>query len=206
MKSATLTKYARERIVDKLITHKVNNDKNLKKFFEDSKQFTNDVYEDLYGKDIEKMDALPKGWLPETEYITVQLGDSRGYAQLYFSGYSRFNNIRYSLLEKFCVKNTKRRILGNARSKVYSVGDPLTHRYEDLQRMKKSIEEEYRTALATANSILNSVNTTKQLIETWPEVETFVREVFGTTKPVYLPTIDLYSVNKKFDLPVEEVV
>src|SRR6185369_9662723 len=45
------------------------------------------VYEDIYRSgDREKMAALPEGWLPSNNGISVQFGDGRGYETLAFNG------------------------------------------------------------------------------------------------------------------------
>ena len=124
--------------------------------------FSVQVYEDLYDDSTRKeMEALPNGWLVESDTFNVQFGATS-------SGYCRRN------LQK------KKRFLAKHKEshsqclKVYEESHPLAVAHDNLTKAQESLKEEKYRAIASAKSLVFSCRTTKQLKELWPEIKKYI--------------------------------
>ena len=108
--------------------------------------------------------------------MAVNFGNQ--YKYLSFNGdYSRYN-----CHNEIKVRGTSRKRIekidpnGHGSRKLYENDHKLTHEHIDLEREEEKLHKEVHKAMAASNAALWSVNTLKQLLEVWPEVEEFVPE------------------------------
>lgn len=169
--------------------------------------FADAVYRDIYDATTRRrMEALPKGWLPESEDIRVQFGDASRYDELYFDGR------RHSRHEAFMKyrDNAKisRRITSvhrNGCAKTYDFGHTLCAAYEDLRGREKGLQDQIGTAATQASALLRNATTTKKLIDEWPEVAPLVEAVLPTSQRIRtLPAVPIADLNAAFRLPVTQ--
>jgi hypothetical protein len=200
MASTRLTQDAREQIATAVLLHRFQEP--VDALVVDRAAFAEEVYNDIYRKsDREKMAALPKGWLPETNAINVQFGDQRGYESLQFSGklYSRLGSLR----SKDDGKSIERRAFSkNVHScvKVYEPDHRLSLKHDALDQRYTELKAEFEAAERQVKAALNSATTINKLVEMWPEVEPFVRKFDAS--PLKVPSIPTDQLNKLLDLPV----
>jgi hypothetical protein len=185
MTSVKLTKSIREFISDKIIQDA------FKEKFESLNKQANElaclVYYDLYPKkQIQQMEALPKGWLPEKSTVTAQFGtSSRGYVTLELGFEIKVPHEGY----RGC-------------SKVYDDEHEFTEKYGEYSAFREEITEQKRKATTKTNAVLDSVTTTNKLRSIWPEIENYIAEAernFSTG--VNLPAPIILDLNKDLNLP-----
>jgi hypothetical protein len=200
-----LTNYIRETLALEIMRHRFSDE--IEAFVTSRKSFASDVYDDLYRKvEREKIDALPAGWLPETNLISVQFGDTgAAYASLYFNGgvYGSFNKLRKKSTDK--IENINRRVLSkhnNHCAKVYAPDHRLSVRHQALISASKDLGERISAAEKQANAAINSVTTLPALLKSWPEIEPFTQRFFSN--PTKLPAIPVGKLNEIFKLPVKK--
>ena len=201
--SVRLTNDLREKIQKKLLSHKFI--KPLDRLADKKARFALKVYNDIYSKkERDLMQTVPADWLETSTSICVSFVSD--YMHLSFNGdYSRYNCHR-----EIQVRGTRReyiRMIDPVRShgarKVYDNDHKLTHEHTDLQREEEDLHKEVHEAMAASNAALWSVNTLKQLLEVWPEVEEFVPEYALRQDPkgkVNLPALPIDDLNASFGL------
>jgi len=197
-----LTNILRESIAKAVLTHRFQED--IANLTSDRAALADDVYCDIYSKTTrEKMGALPKGWLTESNSIGVQFGEnSRSYENLTFNG--EF----WGRIGKYCPvpsREDRRRVFathGHGCVKVYTEDHELSRqhaelmaRHDDLKTTVELAERQVSAALASASSI-------SRLISLWPEVEPFAGPF--DVKPEKLPAVPTDVLNKLLELPVSE--
>ena len=179
-KSTKLTKYLRDSICRQII--KDSFDSQFAEIEAERKVFSLKVYDDIYsGETRQAMDALPSGWLPESDEFYVQFGaDGSGYCRRAFDSPKRF-------LGKDVITRTQC-------LKVYDTGHPLTHEHEDLTNKLNDLRAKKDKAIQQAMAVLESCTTTKQLKELWVEIAKYVEQYEPTeerTTAVALVTDEL---------------
>lgn len=183
LKSQKITWNIARRIKDAVIKHRFADDRDA--LVERERVFADAVYRDVYKAHLKKMEALPEGWL-----------QSQGHFHVAFGG-------QYERIKFGDVRRVLARDVHNA-AKVYDATHKLTVEFRAIKDADKSLRDSVREAESKVESAINSFNTTKQLIEGWPEVEKFVRQIVGQPK-VNLPTVETKALNKLLDLPPEDI-
>lgn len=162
MPSTRLTKEMKEQIASKILSKAyIKKEKSIE---EQRFAFSERVYKDIYKKELDQMNDLPQGWLPESSEFTVQFGGRQ-------TGYCR-RMLREP--KRFQAHHVKRY---NQCIKIYSDNHKFTKKHDALTEKWESIREEKKNAERSIWAMLNSCNTTKQLKEAWPEIAKYV-EIF----------------------------
>lgn len=199
--STRLTNDIRKMITRAVLRHRFN--EQVDALIAERAEFADAVYRDVYSKpDRERMDALPKGWLPEESGLEVQCGTSGSrYERTDFDG-SIYGPLRFvSTMKKD--NDTLRRVLHkHARrcAKVYGTDHKLSVWHDEIGQRVSSLLAEYKTAEQQTAAALASVGTIKRLIEAWPEVAPFALPF--EYAPKQLPSVSTETLNKLLDLPV----
>lgn len=189
MKSLRLTKQLRESILNSFIEkYKTANPEPA---------LTIDEYEikcDLAEAIHEKVYSSFVGKIPEDMYSMSRcikiMWPNESIASLYFrdnaSGEDRRISTRVSKVEYVLTKD-----------------DTLYIDYQcklELYRKEQSIYNEYQKNLSKFKSnisqVLESVNTTKQLVEVWPESEPFLPKEVSNPSSINLPAVNFAEINK----------
>jgi hypothetical protein len=136
------------------------------------------------------MRKLPSNAFPKSDTLQVQFGGT--YKSLEFpkdtaSGTREERQFFYEHKNRCCIS--------------FDARHPLVTRYHKLEQAKKALREEIQKAKAAAHATLNKANSTKQLLELWPEVEPFIGDLVSNTPCVAL-AIPIPELNKTFGLPV----
>lgn len=200
--STRLTNDLRESIATAVLRHRFTEP--VDALIADRAAFADAVYSDIYRKaDREKMEALPKGWLPECNRIGVQFGSTgRSYEIVNFDGsfYGSLGSMRTKVKD---APSSDRRVQNrhaHGCAKVYDDQHKLSLRHEELGARQSALTAEYDAAKRQIKSALASVGTIKKLIEVWPEVAPFAMKF--DEGPRNLPSLPTAKLNELLDLPV----
>lgn len=176
--SNRLTKYQIERAMERLLEHRFKEERDA---VQARLSAVGDaVYEIAFPEaQRRRMDALPKGWLPEVDSVRFQVGDA---------------GVRCSSL------SASRRV-PDSRScgvlLVVSPTDPVALDYESADRDEKSLNEDQR-ALRRELRVLYQFTTLPKLRDAWPEAVQF----FAVDEP---PTPNLPAVKYDFQALSEKL-
>jgi hypothetical protein len=146
-------------------------------------QLAAEVYRDVYIQNLDKMKAMPAGFLPEAESIYVKFDDE-------------MTSVDWGENRRIADDHSAYKAV----AKVYGPRDDLSKCFFALKKQKSALESEKSKARGNAKAILKDCTTLAKLLRVWPEVEPFTRE-FAPAK-VNLPAIPRPIVNKQFGLPV----
>lgn len=201
--SIKLTKYMRDDIAKRLLSHKFTKD--YLAIVEKRKAFAEELYNDIFSaEDRKKMYELPNGWLPEESSISFQIGGGSGYTNIRVNGsfYScELGNIMESIPPLFKRVPNKRR---HGALKVYDTTSSFSIRYTKLENETQDLIKQVRDAQTKVESALASVTTIGKLIQVWPEIKPFTNKWINASAEYKLPAIPVQDLNETFELPVEE--
>lgn len=190
-----LTKDMKTEIVDALLAHKFK--PLVAELAKEVATFAVAAHAAHFGDRLARMNALPKGWLHETDVM-----NSARYEDNYYSIY--YNGqivLRYSsaathfVFTKYKVEGGKKylRHLSSETSVKPKNAGPLLDKVITLQK-------EYDEMRSQLNSTLYPFNNADKLIEHWPEVKPFVPDYVPPVKN--LPAVQSGELNAKLGLPV----
>lgn len=206
MATVRLTNNIREALLNKLLERAFK--ARCDEFMKRAGAFALRVHVDVFGSDLDKMNALPDGWLPKDDDITVRFGYTQ--TRLSFDGtlgrdgitdafrkcgsrggstvYRRFTYSKYGTV-----------------AKEYNARHALAEEYEAFINERKDLSDEIERAAHTAKAAVDSCSSIQKLISIWPEVEEFAREFLrdGERKAL-LPDIPRSQLNAILNLPPEE--
>jgi hypothetical protein len=171
-----LTNPLRAQIRNIALTHGF--EKRLKALEESELQLTNNIWEALWGKHREAIEALPKGWyleMDDTRTIPFTIGGEHTYLKV----------------------NTKLRwpsITYNA----FRINDrQVVRMWHDHAEEKKKYDEEYRVAHATLDAMLKGYRTIESLRDGWPEGKAFYKNIERLIPtPPGLPAVQIVKLNE----------
>lgn len=169
--------------------------------------WSEEVYKDVLGKDLDKINSLPEGWLRTDTDMSVKLGND--VIKVYFGGGphwslpSAFKSAGISSRKSIAKRLPNKMI--NAVTKIYDVDHPIAAAHETIRRDEVDLSKEIEDAARTTKAVIDSVSTVKRLIAVWPEVDEFARPYLedGERKAL-LPDIPRAALNKALNLPPEE--
>lgn len=170
-------------ILNRAIEHAFGKrEENLKKI---EQAFAEDIYNDTYSPDTQaKMKALPASFFKKVSHILCRFS-------------SDDDNVEFSEKKIIAYKHY------DSVAKVYEDSHPLSIRYFEIKKIKKQFQQERSDAIYTTRSLLESVNTIGQLLDTWPEAEIFVSDLINKTP--YLPTHPIAKLNEMLGLtPIQQ--
>jgi hypothetical protein len=180
MSTVRLNQGMRDTIMGRLMKHAFEKrELDLRK--EDTK-LADDVYDDIYPKDIKKKMAD----LPAEFFLSVQ------HLKVSFAG--QFEQVVMS-----AARPASKRHDYNA-AKVYDAKDPLSVRYFEIGKTRTKLREDRARAKSAARAALDSCSTIKQLLEVWPEAGAFVADFTAPPKTRAL-TLSIKDLNKTLGLP-----
>lgn len=156
-----LSQYARDEIGSKLLKRAFDH-----RFFEFKAELAklhDAVYHYLYNDDeLQKMEAMPDGFLVETDSILVRFGDDSMHA-------SNFFNVQWTEPRRVAVKHDE----GRTGAVVIPTSHPLVTWSDDIKERRERLEAEKEHARRQTVAMLRSYSTLERLIQAWPEVEPF---------------------------------
>lgn len=203
--SVSLSDERRKRLIATLITERF--EKPVRALVPKHASLALAVYHDYFTRSqIEKMNALPEGWLPRLSHISARFGVGDGSsANLSFNGeFSLFREIICCKIR--ALPEVEHPVPYNRMhlSNDYAKDHPLTVRRESIRAEIRSLRAEIDKIKLEISGVLNSVTTTGKLVSVWPEIETTVRKLFPIER-VNLPAPVVTDLNLKLGLkPVRQ--
>ena len=194
-----LTNDIRESIRKDILRHRFR--KPVDALVEKRALIANKCYHRLYPKEIqERMEALPKGWLPSVGSIGVQVGDDGSrFHQMAFNGgfYSTpFSPIQTHRDQVELLMQYRHRSGCAIR---LDMDDPISTEWFVMMNEMNDLYKAIEAAKSSIIYALRSVTTTKRLIEVWPEVAAFAKEYDDI--PAKVPAIPRQTLNEALHLP-----
>lgn len=200
--STRLTNDLRDTIASDILRHRFS--EQVDALIADRAAFAEAVYCDIYRKaDREKMEALPKGWLPECSKVGVQFGSTgRSYETVSFDGsfYGPLGSMRTRVKDAPSSDRRMQNRHAHGCAKVYDDQHKLSIRHQELADRHSALKADFETAKRQTMAALASVSTIKRLIEAWPEVAPFATK--HEAAPRQLPSVPTEKLNEMLGLPV----
>lgn len=185
MSSNRLTEYSRARILERVLTHRFQAQRDAveKRKLELGLKF----YNDLYPKDIQKkMAALPSDFFDTNAHAHVVFGEESG----------THKHVEFDK-ERQTSYYGRRRV-----QKVYPLQHPLVVEYEQYEAADQQLNADTNALHREVYAVLRSVTTDKKLLQVWPEVAPFLRAA-DEPEPASLPAVQIVDLNLRLGLPVE---
>lgn len=141
------------------------------------------VYERKYGHLQEVLDQVPESLLDMRNYILVRIGGT-------------------------CIHPNFRQVEGKTRDRPFDdcyidATEEEEREYKRVSKQDRKLIQAFDTAMREQNTyreevrdVLASVNTTKQLLELWPEVEEFIPGTLRDPSSIQRPAISVVSLNE----------
>lgn len=179
MKSKQLTNMVKDTIVERILTKVF--DERLKELKKQKIALADACYAFRYTK-------KELGMIQELQSQTNNRAFSNNeVVYMHFGG--RHASLRMSESRPFLYKDLE--------SKTKLAADhKLTLQWDDLKRKEADINSEKKKLTQEVRALLNSVNTTKQLLEAWPESEVFLQGLFEPSGQM-LPMVQVKTLNEK---------
>lgn len=129
-----------------------------------------------------KMKALPDGWLPTVSHFEVRT-IARGF-------------LSFKLDKEYPIpfEDYRSTITYDTRTKENDL-------IEDFCLEREKVSDARRELRTKIYAVLNSVNTVKQAVDTWPEAEKFIQEACGVKLKSQVPAVIIADLNNQLDLP-----
>ena len=213
-----LTITNRDSLAQKILAHKYGNTK-FTELEQQTASLALAIYNDCFtDADQEKMNAIPKGWLPLADQIRVSY-DHGTQVVLNFNGSVRdlvpyrtsriIGSKAFSSLKGVFRLSTFDKISTSYRSSEinHAVTDPeLTKRIIAHVKQFSDLSTEVASLNSNIRATLNSVTTTNRLKEVWPEAKPFIIDMFGDGTKAKPPstaiTLPIADINQKLGLPI----
>lgn len=197
-----MTNYIKEEVSKELLRHRFGEEYDA--LFARHQALVGTVYNDVYPKKIqEQMYALPSGWLPEDDDITVQIASY--HVQLYFNGMPHLYELRRNMRDRLGLEPypeevkrrvTTRHVRGTA--KVYEAGSKIAEEFEALMHDWDVFREKLEQAERAAKVAMSQATTVKKMKAIWPELAPYLLR-FESARPT-LPSLQLAELNSMFAL------
>ncbi len=138
------------------------------------------AYNEIFGaKDRERMLSLPRGWLPECGSFRVQIS-------------GRTVSLPLATPRRF-PDNKSHGVLA-----VFEANHKVSRRWQTFENAKTDLKDGRKKLRSEVRAVLYSVNTTKQLLEVWPEIAPFLRD--ADKPPQTLPSLRIEELNTALGL------
>ena len=189
MTSYRLTKYDRSIICKNAIADRFGKKEETLK--EEKYNLSDQAYNMIFDKDIlDKINSISRDWLYTNTNMYIRLYNGYQF-ELHFKTDTPLPGRTYHFSDsKFLLSDQ-------------DLCDKLLKNHSNMEDLKK----EKRDAEYKLKSLLNSVSTTKQLKEIWPDGEPFYAHLVKNPKMALktnLPAILISDINKIFELPKQE--
>ena len=194
MKSVKLTVSMREKIVKDIMIHRFR--KQADQFTKEHLELVDKFYREIYcDATRQKMDALPNGWLPHETNFRIKTPSTYYHIYTYRVYDPDVSNIASE------VQGKKYRVPYHLHHATHVIDNlNLINEYEVLREKIGDLRAEMRKAKNTLSGNLSKFNTTKQLVDAWPEVRPFIK--VDEDIKVQLPAVPVKELNELLDLPV----
>jgi hypothetical protein len=201
MASVKLTNDMRDSIIRGIIEDKYRDrmDELTQRFAE----FSNRMYAKCFSNTtIKKINDLPKGWLPEENDFLVEIAGQ--VIQLTFDGY--FARQRTALNQSNSIdwdqRPTKRFPTNKTRGviKTFDGGSSVHAEYQQIEYDLEKLNEEVATLKNELRGVLYSCSTSKRLLDTWPEIEPYLKDLHLPIPVSSVPVQTIETLNEKLGL------
>ena len=204
MVMSRITKETRDRIIDRIIQHRYRDE--AQKVTKDLSLFALKVHREAYGKNYDGMMALPEGWLPTTNWFSLQMPE---YTQMYINGSGDQGLIPRQFTragaKPIDVKNVRiwSRHKGSVMA-IFSVTDEVSRAWPILKGRQTDLIKEIDEQIGNLNATLSQLNTVKKLRENWPEVWDLIKDLIPVNSRGGAVMVPVQHLNETLKLPPEE--
>lgn len=151
-----LSKSKKNEVLDTLLSKMF--DQKFEKISEEFTNLGNEILEDQL--DNNHIELIPKGWLPKYSSFVVYLSNhNAAYFNIQFVGPYHLMKSSYNEQASFNSDD---------------ISKNLVIKIDKIQKKKSKLEQEKKQLKVQIQSILESVNTSNQLIEIWPDVTKYI--------------------------------
>lgn len=155
----------------------------------------NSVYVSVYGNvDLSK---VPEDMLNVEHYVKVQFPSSDPKEEGTIESLSFGRDGEGKSIYKPATRNSKVEY-------VLTKSDPLYKEYKRKQKIFKQEQEaikeydnDHKRYIQQVRQVVNAVNTTKQLLEVWPEAEQFIPDDIRDPSTITLPSVNIADLNSQ---------
>lgn len=144
---------------------------------EEAKRLADDIYADVYKRELDKMEELPKGFLYQKAGLTVDMAGE--FYQFEFSGRVGISGAA-ALSKVIGTPNvTYRPISWDHRyhsAKNYPPSSKTYKRFQRLERAMRDFEEEYVRLHTETVATISAAGTYARLAEQWPEIRPWIKK------------------------------
>ena len=172
MASQKLTAALRRHIVDAAIEHAFGARRS--ELFKEKQAIGDAVYADTYTPHLETMKKLPEDFFDKDDSIYVSFAGKRNYLPM-------------SEIRLVCANCGGRR-------ESYAADHELSQRFDDYAAKSQALKRERRQAYAKISAAVNAVNTTKQLLDAWPEAKQFMPDDAAPVQALAIPREELNAL------------
>jgi len=159
------------------------------------KDLANSVYDSVYGEvDLSK---VPEDMLNVEHYIKVQFPSSDPKEEGTIESLSLGRDEEGKAIYKPATRNSKVEY-------VLTKSDPLYKEYKRKQKLFKQEQEaikeydnDHKRYIQQVRQVVTAVNTTKQLLEVWPEAEQFIPDDIRDPSTITLPSVNIADLNSQ---------
>lgn len=197
MASAKLTTTIRTKIVNRILSHRFGGE--IAALIADRAAFAQRCYEDVYDASARrKMDALPRGWLPTDDDITLSFAGSVDRVQFSGAIYGELNGLAPERTDALRLPVASTHLHNVAQ--VYEAGEQRAIEHALLVTRRQNLTQAVVDARRQVEAVVNTATTTGKLREIWPESAAFLED-FEDVK-LSLPAVPVKTLNEMLDLPV----
>lgn len=200
MKSQRLTKDMRQRVTNDILSHAFT--KHCEKQVAAENVFAQEVYDDAFADVLTYLKELPSKLFFHNNNFRAQFGGE--HQALYFgAGFAGGYGEIGSLTTTETVSRPIPYSCHYAVAKVYGQKDKFVTQYERLMEARRALDKEIQETRVQTESILARCSTSSKLLDTWPEIESFVKKHLVTKDEPKLPAAPVRILNARLDLPPE---
>lgn len=144
---------------------------------EEAKSFADDIYEDVYKRELNMMEEMPDGFLYQKAGLTVSMAGE--FYQFEFSGRTGLSGSA-SLSKVIGIPGAIHRPISWAdryhSAKSYPPSSKTYKRFQRLERSMSDFADKYARLHTETVATISAANTYKRLAEQWPELAPWIKK------------------------------
>jgi len=202
MATPRLTNALRGYILSDVIKHAFQ--KKLDDMVMEEIQLAHDVFDHVYKHDLELLANSKPHLFPKVSAYKVVLNAEHhqlSFASPSFNSYTLFQfPISFKTLER-AARPVPNEALNHRPITQLTAASKLGRRVARAEHISDQFVETVRSAVSSANAILDSTSSFNKLIEAWPEIESFAKPYMNQSS-TNLPAVQTTALNAMLDIPV----
>lgn len=144
-----------------------------------------------------KLEGVPEDMLNYAQYIKVQFPLSEGSEDTKIENLYFEKEDKYTYTKKPSTRLSKVEYVLTKSDEGYKKYKKDMKLFKQEQQAVKEYESDHSRYLQQVRQVVNAVNTTKQLLEVWPEAEQFIPEDIRDPSTITLPSVNIADLNNQ---------